>query len=473
MKTNYTPQKQFLILLFIVLISNISFSQCWKSVASGLEHTLAIKMDGTLWAWGRNDSGQLGIDSLLDSNIPVQVGTSNNWKIVSGGVDHSAGVQTDGTLWTWGGNFFGQLGNGSFSSGLSLSPVQVGNETSWNTVDCGYYFNVALKGSFSKSLWSWGVNDFNQLGNGNLININTPQQIGTSLNWLSISAGAYHSVALEIVTGGNRLMGWGFNNYGQLGDGSFATRSVPTQCGIELNWQTVVTGYFHSLAKKTNGTLWAWGINGDGQIGNGSNAFNVPTPTQVGTDANWQGVLGAGYNYSMAKRSDGTLWSWGRNTFGGAGLGAVIFSYLPLQVGTSTTWGINISGSQSFGLALRQDGSLSSWGLNDKGQLGNGTNMNTNMPNGIVCPTTLSTNDEMRINTTVSIYPNPTTDLLNIQTPVNSIVSKIKIIDVLGKIVLEINEVSNSINVQSLTNGIYIIQVTIDNRSYQQKFIKN
>lgn len=459
--------------LIVLLFTTTSYSQCWKSVASGLEHTLAIKTDGTLWAWGRNDSGQLGIGTFTNSNIPVQVGTSNNWKIVSGGVDHSAGVQTDGTLWTWGGNFFGQLGNGSFSSGLSLSPVQVGNETNWNTVDCGYYFNVALKGSFSKSLWTWGVNDFNQLGNGNLINVNVPQQIGTSLNWLSISAGAYHSVGLEFVTGGNRLMGWGFNNYGQLGDGSFATRSVPTQCGIALNWQTVVTGYFHSLAKKTNGTLWAWGYNGDGQIGNGSNTFNIPVPSQVGTDANWQGVLGAGYNYSMAKRSDGTLWSWGRNTFGGAGLGGVVFSYLPLQIGTSTTWGINISGSQSFGLALQQDGSLSTWGLNDKGQLGNGLNTNTSLPNAIGCPTNLSANLSNDFLSSFEVFPNPTTNFLNIKNAKKSEISNIKIRNILGKTVLEINNNSDFIDVQKLSDGIYTIQISSDGINYQKKFIKN
>ncbi len=458
--------------LIVLFFSSTAYSQCWLSVASGLEHTLAIKTDGTLWAWGRNDSGQLGIDSLIDSNIPVQVGTANNWKIVSGGVDHSAGVQTDGTLWTWGGNFFGQLGNGSFSSGLSLAPVQVGNETNWNTVDCGYYFNVALKGSFTKSLWTWGVNDFNQLGNGTTTNTNLPQQIGTSLQWKSVSAGAYHVVALEFVTGGSRLMGWGFNNYGQIGDGTFIAKSSPTQCGTDVNWQIVVTGYFHNLGKKTNGTLWAWGINGDGQMGNGSNAFNSPNPTQVGTDTNWQGVLGAGYSYSMAKRSDGTLWSWGRNAFGGAGLGAVIFSYLPLQVGTSTTWGINISGSQSFGLALQQNGSLSTWGLNDKGQLGNGTNINSNIPNGIACPTILSTNNEIRNDTKLSVYPNPTSDFLTIQNQTNATISSIKIIDILGKIVLETNEVA-SINVQKLSKGIYIVEVSCENKNYQQKFIKN
>lgn len=456
--------------LIVLTFSATSYSQCWKSIASGLEHTLAIKIDGTLWAWGRNDSGQLGIDSLIDSNIPVQVGTSNNWKIVSGGVDHSAGVQTDGTLWTWGGNFFGQLGNGSFSSGLSLSPVQVGNETNWNTVDCGYYFNVALKGSFSKSLWTWGVNDFNQLGNGNLINVNTPQQIGISLNWFSVSAGAYHALALEFVTGGNRLMSWGSNQYGQLGGGSFASRSVPTQSGTDLNWQTVATGYFHSLAKKTNGTLWAWGYNGDGQIGNGSNAFNIPIPTQVGTDANWQGVLGAGFNYSMAKRSDGTLWSWGRNTFGGAGLGNVIFSYLPLQVDTSTTWGINITASQGFGGALRQDGSLNTWGLNDKGQLGTGTNTNTNMPSAIICPA-LGRNEQNSDSKIFKIFPNPVFDILTIQTPNNSSILSIKIIDILGETVIETQKVS-TINIQELSNGIYIIAVTFEDKNYQQKFIK-
>jgi alpha-tubulin suppressor-like RCC1 family protein len=460
-------------IILILCIAMQTNAQCWRSVASGLEHTLAIKNDGTLWAWGRNDSGQLGIGTAINSNIPVQVGTANNWKIVSGGTDHSAGIQTDGTLWTWGANFFGQLGNGSFSSGLSLSPVQVGNETMWNTVDCGYHFNVALKGSFSKSLWTWGTNEFNQLGNGNTVNANVPQQIGASLNWMSVSAGAYHSIALELVNGGNRLMAWGYNNYGQLGDGTFISRSSPTQAGTDVNWQTVATGYFHNLGKKTNGTLWAWGINGDGQMGNGSNASSVSAPTQVGTDTNWQGVLGAGYNYSMVKKSDGTLWSWGRNIYGGAGLGNVIFSYLPLQIDTSTTWGINITASQGFGAALRQDGSLSSWGLNDKGQLGNGTVSNTNLPNGISCPTTLQIQAQNFENINFTIFPNPASNIVNIQPSLNKTISNIKITDLLGKTIMKSDDDTKAINIEKLSKGLYIIAVMIDNKSFQQKFIKN
>ena len=465
--------KNLIIFLIIVQFSVSSHSQCWQSIASGLEHTLAIKSDGTLWAWGRNDNGQLGIGTIINSNIPIQIGTATNWKIVSGGANHSAGIKTDGTLWTWGDNFFGQLGNGAFNSGNTLVPTQIGIGGFWDTVDCGYYFNVALQGSFSKSLWTWGVNDFNQLGNGNLINVNIPQQIGTSLNWLSVSAGAYHSVALEFVTGGNRLMSWGFSNYGQLGGGSFTSRSVPTQVGIDLNWQTVVTGYFHSLAKKTNGTLWAWGYNGDGQIGNGNNTSSVNTPIQIGTDTNWQGVLAPGYHHSMAKKSDGTLWSWGSNTFGALGSPTLVFTYLPLQVGIDTNWGNKISAAQGYSIALRQDGTLNSWGINDKGQLGNGTNINTNTSASIACPTTLAIAQLNTKQTQLSIYPNPTSDFLNIQTLMNAQVSNIKIIDIMGKVVLESKEISNNINVQKLSKGIFVIQIDIENKNYQQKFIKN
>lgn len=464
------PIIKIITLFFIGLQTN---GQCWQSVSSGLEHTLAIKSNGTLWAWGRNDNGQLGNGTIINTSSPIQIGTDTNWKIVSGGANHSAGVKTDGTLWSWGDNYFGQLGNGLSNNGNTLVPTQIGADTNWSTVDCGYFFCVALKGSFSKTLWTWGYNEYGQLGDSTNVNVNVPQQIGVSSSWYSVSAGAYHTMALEFVLGGNRLMGWGLNQYGQLGDGTFFSKNIPTQCGTALNWQTVVTGYFHSLGKKTTGTLWAWGINGDGQIGNGSNASSINTPNQVGTDSDWQGVLAAGYQYSMAKKSNGTLWSWGRNTFGGAGLGAVIFSYLPLQIGASTNWGLHITASQSFGAALGQDGSLSSWGLNDKGQLGNGTITSSTVPNSIICPTNLNINLQDSIAFTIKIFPNPASDFLTIQTSNNTTITVIKIIDVLGKIAFETDVVSNTINIQKLAKGIYIMQVFAEDKMYQQKFIKN
>ena len=445
-------------------------AQCWQSVTSGLTHSMGIKTDGSLWAWGKNDYGQLGDGTLINKYIPTQIGNATNWKTVSCGNNFTVAIQTNGTLWSWGDNLKGQLGNGTLVH--TLTPTQVGSDTTWDSIDCGYYFCVALKGSFSKSLWTWGFNEYGQLGNGNNTDTNTPQQIGLSTNWRSVSAGAYHAIALEFVNGGSRLMAWGINQYGQLGDNTVLSKNIPTQIGTDVNWQTAVTGYFHSLAKKTTGTLWAWGYNGDGQLGSGNN-INIYFPTQITTDTNWQGVLAAGYYHSMVKKTDGTLWVMGRNTYKELGIPAQVYTYIPKQMGTSTDWGNTISGSSGFSLALRQDGNLYSWGSGIDGQLGIGNiSLNAPSPALITCPPTLSIKDNNFESTTFSVYPNPANDFVTIKSNYNETISSLKIIDVLGKTVFIQNN-NETINIQNLTKGIYVIQISTENINYIQKLIKN
>lgn len=459
------------ITLFLIFFTTQANSQCWNTISSGLFHAMGIKSDGTLWAWGKNDTGQLGDGTLIQKYIPTQIGTSNNWKIVSCGEDFTVGIQTDGTLWSWGNNVRGQLGNGNFTN--SITPTQVGTDNTWDTLDCGYSFCVALKGNFSKTLWTWGYNEFGQLGDGNNVNVNVPQQIGVSTSWKSVSAGAYHTLALEFVTGGSRLMGWGLNQFGQLGDNTVNPKNIPTQIGTDVNWQTVVTGYFHSLAKKTTGTLWAWGYNGDYQLGSG-NTIDIHFPTQITTDTNWQGVLSAGFYHSMIKKTDGTLWTWGRNTYGELGSASLVYTSIPKQMGTATNWGNIISASSGFSLALRQDGTLNSWGSGFDGQLGNGSSaLNASTPVSITCPTTLGINNSVLDNSSFKVFPNPTANFLNIETPIDTNEFNFKIIDMLGNVVLENNENSNNINIQNLSKGMYIIQLFIDDKNFQQKFIKN
>lgn len=456
--------------VFILFIAFQTHAQCWKNTASGSSHSLAIKTDGTLWTWGFNGTGQLGDGTTISKNTPTQIGSDTNWKVISAGVDFSVAIKTNGTLWTWGNNLNGQLGDNTFTA--KNIPTQVGTETNWNSIDAGYYFCVALKGSFSKSLWSWGHNQFGQLGNGNLVDSATPSQIGTSLNWKSVSAGAYHVLALEFVTGGSRLLAWGYNGFGQLGDATFLDKSIPTQIGLDVTWQTLDSGHFHNLGKKTTATLWAWGWNLYRQLGDNTNA-NANVPIQITTDTDWQGVLAAGYNHSMVKKANGTLWSWGNSSNGQLGNGSTTTIAVPQQIGTATNWGNFTTAGDRFSTAMNQDGSLLTWGINANGEMGNGNNTGNGIPIVITCPTTLDIQKQIAENNTFIIYPNPATDILNIKTLLNKTVSNIKIIDLLGKNILETNIGTNAINIQKLSQGIYTVAITIDDINYQQKFIKN
>jgi hypothetical protein len=185
----------------------------WASVAAGSYHTMAIKTDGTLWAWGANWAGQLGNGTLVDTDTPVQIGYGNDWASVAAGYYHTVAIKTDGSLWAWGSNEEGQLGDGTNES--KDGPTQIGPDTDWASVAAGYYHTVAVK--TNGTLWAWGYNEEGQLGDGTNESKNTPTRIGADTDWVSVAAGEGHTVAVK--TNGT-LWAWGYNAEGQLGDGS-------------------------------------------------------------------------------------------------------------------------------------------------------------------------------------------------------------------------------------------------------------
>jgi alpha-tubulin suppressor-like RCC1 family protein len=343
--------------------------ETWASVSAGSDFTLAIKPDGTLWAWGSNIYGKLGIGNSMDYNTPVQVGTANTWASVSAGGYHSIAQKTDGTFWAWGKNDFGQLGIGNNTN--QNSPVQIPNSYNWVSVSAGVEYTVALKND--GSLWAWGNNGYGQLGNGNLNNQNNPVQVGTANNWESVSVGFFHTLALK--TDGT-LWAWGRNDLGQLGIGNNTDQNSPVQVGIDNNWASVKVGFFHSLGIKEDGTLWAWGNNTGGQLGVGNNTDHN-TPVQVGIDNNW--AIIAGGNHILAIKTDGTLWACGYNGLGQLGIGNNIDQNSLVQVGTDNNW-LSVSAKGAFTLARRTDNTLWAWGYNLYGQLGIGNNTNKNDP---------------------------------------------------------------------------------------------
>jgi alpha-tubulin suppressor-like RCC1 family protein len=165
----------------------------WAQVDGGYFHCGAIKTDGTIWTWGNNGFGQLGIDNETHKSSPVQIGALTNWSQVSAGSDaHTAAVKTDGTIWTWGRNNNGRLGDGTVVN--KSSPVQIGALTNWSQVSAGQGQTASIK--TDGTVWAWGYNTNGQIGDGTVVAKSSPVQIGALTNWFQVSAGGTHVVAI-------------------------------------------------------------------------------------------------------------------------------------------------------------------------------------------------------------------------------------------------------------------------------------
>lgn len=283
-------------------------------------------------------------NGITARSSPIQVGTDTNWSKVSVNGLSAAAIKADGTLWTWGWNRYGQLGLGNTVN--RTSPVQVGTLTNWSNVTVGKLHTIALK--TDGTLWSFGGGADGQLGIKSLLDKSSPVQVGTETSWSKISASVGHNAAIK--TDGT-LWTWGLNSEGQLGIKDTLKRSSPVQVGNLTDWSSVSTGGNNTFAIKTNGTLWAWGTNYQGVLGINS-VSNRSSPTQVGNQTNWSKVS-AGSTQVLALKTDGTLWTWGKqNLYGNLGVGDYISRSSPVQIGSLNTW-IYICGAYYGGFAIK------------------------------------------------------------------------------------------------------------------------
>lgn len=316
----------------------------WLSVRLLGSHMLGIKKNGSLWGWGGNLDGQLGINNITSQSSPIQIG--GNWKSIGGSSNFSLGIYSNGTLWSWGLNNYGQLGLNDSTPNRS-SPMQIGTEFDWGKLGSSSGSSAhAMAIKSNGTLWAWGYNSTGQLGIGNMTNKSVPVQVGVS-SWTAVSQGLNFSLAVR--TDGS-LWSWGNNTLGQLGLNDRTSRSLPVQIGTSsFNWSFVSCGNDHVLALKSDRTLWAWGNNTSGAMGVGD-TMNRSSPVQVGILSDWSGIS-AGSGTSMALRSNGTLWAWGNNSAGQLGLNSVMGTSSPVQVGLLSTWKkISIAMSSTAGL---------------------------------------------------------------------------------------------------------------------------
>ena len=353
-----------LIVLFI-LTSNLLNAQCsyFTKIASGGagNMNIGIKNDGTLWAWGRNNSGQLGDNTTVSKFLPTQIGVAT-WADISTKGEHCLGIKTDGTLWAWGNNFYGQLGDNTVVD--KLVPTQIGIATNWVSVGAGGDFSLAI--TADRKLWGWGNNAQGQLGDNTFITKQVPTQIGVAI-WVKISCGIKHTLGIKP---DGSLWAWGEGSYGKLGNNSLVNVGMPVQIGTATNWAGIAACGQHSLGISGDGKLWAWGLNDNGQLGDNT-IVGKGTPTQIGTATNWVSVAGSG-SHSLGITSDGKAWAWGFNFYGQLGDNTTTDRLVPTQIGTATNW-VSLSAGRVHSVGITSNGNHFAWGWNLFGQLGDNT----------------------------------------------------------------------------------------------------
>lgn len=337
------------------------------AIAAGGIHTVALRTDGTVWAWGGNGYGQLGNRTTVSNSMLVQVEGLTNVISVAAGDYHTIALKADGTVWGWGLNHYGQLGSGTTIA--SDTPIQVVGLTDVASIATRGHYTFAIKND--GTVWAWGYNSYGQLGDGTTTVSSTPVQISALTEVISITTGDRHTVALK--TDGT-VWAWGGNYYGQLGDGTTTESFIPVQVSGLTDIVAISAGDFHTLAIKTDGTAWIWGNNKLGLLESGEPIYST-TPEQLISLMDVTAIDGGGGidgPFSVALEVDNTVWTWGENTLGQLGNGTAYRNTTPLQVSGLMDVAAIASGDRHI-VALKIDGTVLAWGDNSAGQLGTET----------------------------------------------------------------------------------------------------
>ena len=344
------------------------------------ELSSSIYYINSIWAWGNNGSGRLGDDSLIDRSSPVSVvGGFTDWCQVASGCATSAAIRTNGTLWTWGGGTSGATGDGTTITKSSPASI-VGGFTDWCQVSAGGSFMLAVR--TNGTLWSWGRNISGGLGDGFSTSRSSPVSVvGGFTDWKQASAGLTHSVAVR--TNGT-VWAWGCNSCGQTGDLTTVSKSSPVSVvGGFTDWCQVSAGSLHTAAIRANGTAWSWGNGTSGELGDSSIVTKSSPVSVVGGFTDWCQVS-AGNAFSVAVRTNGTLWAWGSGQYGRLGNNNTSTRSSPVSVvGGFTDW-CQVSSGLASSVAVRTNGTIWAWGCNPAGQLGDGTTVSRSSPVSVV-----------------------------------------------------------------------------------------
>ncbi len=412
------------IFLFLIFSFDKSFSQ---KVSGGRTFAFSIHSDSTLWAWGENTWGNLGNNTNTPSKVPIQVHGENNVGFlksvvaVAGNEFSAIALKADGTVWAWGSNHYGELGDNT--STQRKTPVQVhgpGNVGFLTGIiaiaGMGHHF-IALRND--STVWAWGNNGYGQLGINSTVGglngvgsmlpvqVMGPGGVGFLTGIVAIDGAFAHNIALKA---DGTVWTWGENGNFEIGDGTQIQRWTPVQVhgpgnvGFLTDVIAVTAGNDNCLALKSDSTVWSWGYNLTGGCGIGSTLWHIKTPEQVHGPGNVGYLTGvtaifASLTNNFAAKPDGTIWAFGNNSRGQIGDSTNIMRTVPTQIHGVNNVGfltdlVDISGGLFFIIAKNKDGCVFTWGNNAEGELGDGTLIDKWVPVQIEgnCVTSISAN---------------------------------------------------------------------------------
>jgi alpha-tubulin suppressor-like RCC1 family protein len=339
-------------------------------IKAGHSFTMALTAKGEVWTWGKNDLGQLGDGTRRNSLTPIKVDGLSGIKQIAAGIAHAAVLHADGTVTTWGYLHNGKDGRSQFEG--NDAKVKAAGLSNVSAIYAGGYHTVALRED--GTVWTWGRNQFGQLGIGTIHDVMDnqidPVQVQSLRDVIKIAGGDSHNLALKK---DGTVWAWGANGYGQSG----ADRHVPTHSPLQVpglsDVKDIAAGLNHSLALKQDGTVWQWG----------SNVYNSSLASRDDSGFHFQPArveglsdivaIASGLRHSVALKKDGTVWTWGINNNGELGDGTTVDRFTPVQVVGIKDVEALISAKDGRTIVRKTDGTFWAWGLNEEGQFGDGT----------------------------------------------------------------------------------------------------
>jgi alpha-tubulin suppressor-like RCC1 family protein len=340
-------------------------------ISIGYFHTCAIDTDNKAFCWGADGSGQLGNGTITGSQIsPVAVDTTKTWKSISAGESHTCAIDTDNKAFCWGADNFGQLGNGTIT-GDQTGPSAVDSTKTWKSISAGFYHTCAIDSD--NEAFCWGFYGNGQLGNGAPAdNQTSPSAVDSTKTWKSISAGFYHTCAID---SDNKAFCWGNDGNGQLGNGApTVDQTSPSAVDSTKTWKSISVGFFHTCAIDSANKAFCWGYDAFGLLGNGAITGDKDSPFAVNSTKTWKSIRSGAY-HSCAIDSTDKAFCWGADYVGQLGNGATSGDQdSPFAVNSTNTWSeIGAAASDySSSCALSTSNTFFCWGNDDRGQLGNG-----------------------------------------------------------------------------------------------------